>query len=91
MKGQGGVYKRGNTFWIHYSLNGTVFCESAGTDDDQKARRFLRHRLDQLGVARQGKGVFIEPKKQKSQSTNCWVSWNAICESGENNKAPAWK
>jgi integrase len=65
MRGSGGIYKRGNTFWVHYSLNGKVFRESAQTDDEVKARRFLRHRLDQTGAARQRAKPFIPPKAQK--------------------------
>src|SRR6266581_2764535 len=66
MRGSGGIYKRGNVLWIHYNLAGKTFRESAQTDDDQKARRFLRHRLDQTGAARQGAKAFIPPKAQKA-------------------------
>jgi integrase len=66
MRGSGGTYLRGSTWWIHYNLNGKTFRESARTDDEPKARRFLRHRLDQTGAARQGVKPFIPPKAQKT-------------------------
>lgn len=65
LKGQGGIYKRGAVLWIHYSLRGKVFRESTGTDDPVKARRFLKHRLDQVGTARQGAKQFIGPQQEK--------------------------
>jgi integrase len=65
LKGTGGIYTRGNVLWIHYSLRGKVFRESTDTNDPVKARRFLKHRLDQVGTARQGAKQFIGPQQEK--------------------------
>jgi integrase len=65
LKGQGGIYQRGQVWWIHYSLRKRIFRESAQTDDPVKARRFLKHRLEQVGAAKQGGKQFLGPQQEK--------------------------
>ena len=40
----GSLYKRGNSWWIKYYVNGRPTQESAGTMKETEARRFLKGR-----------------------------------------------
>jgi hypothetical protein len=60
-----GIYERRGVLWIHYSLRGKVFRESAHTDDPQKAVRLRKFRLNQVGADRIGAKPFIPPASQK--------------------------
>jgi len=46
--GEGNVYLRGKTYWIHYSAAGRTYRESCKTDNEAKARKFLRTRLNKI-------------------------------------------
>jgi hypothetical protein len=60
MRGDGGIYSRGNVLWIFYSFRGQIFRESAHTSDEKVARKLLKARLKQ--VERPG---FVGPKEDK--------------------------
>jgi integrase len=60
MRGDGGIYPRGNVLWIFYSFRGQIFRESAHTSDEKVARKLLKARLKQ--VERPG---FVGPKEDK--------------------------
>jgi integrase len=60
MRGDGGIYPRGNVLWIFYSFRGQIFRESAHTNDEKVARKLLKARLKQ--VERPG---FVGPKEDK--------------------------
>lgn len=57
-RGQGGLYKRGDFYWITYSVSGNRHREPTGTTDKKEALDFLARRKGQ--VARDG---FIAPSK----------------------------
>lgn len=46
--GSGSIFLRGKTWWIGYSVNGTLHRESAKTDVKQKAQNLLKDRLSGL-------------------------------------------
>lgn len=58
--GSGSVFLRGNTWWIKYHRAGKPYRESAHTDSQAKAEKFLRFRLAQIAQAK-----FTEPKLQR--------------------------
>lgn len=60
MRGDGGIYPKGNVLWIFYSFRGQIFRESAHTSDEKVARKLLKARLKQ--VERPG---FVGPKEEK--------------------------
>jgi integrase len=60
-----GVFKRGSTYWIHYSLRGQVFRESAHTDRPEVAIRLRKQRLKEIAADQIGAKVFIPPKATK--------------------------
>ena len=60
MRGDGGIYPRGNVLWIFYSFRGQIFRESAHTSDEKVARKLLKARLKQ--VERPG---FVGSKEDK--------------------------
>jgi hypothetical protein len=66
MRKQGGVYLRGDTFWIRYSHKGVKIRESAETADQAVATRKLKSRLDDLAVYRKGFQKFTTPDMRKS-------------------------
>lgn len=53
-RGDGQVYKRGETFWIDYFHRGRRYRESAHTDNERKARKLLRERLTDFGRGKTG-------------------------------------
>jgi integrase len=48
-RGDGQVYKRGETYWIDYFHRGRRYRESVHTDNERTARKLLRERLTDLG------------------------------------------
>lgn len=44
----GGVYKRGDTWWIHYRVDGERYFESADTGDERAARSLLAQRRREI-------------------------------------------
>src|SRR5580658_8716489 len=52
-RGSGGIYLRGTTWWVRYYLHGHEFRESAETDSETVARKFLTKRIRESG--RRGK------------------------------------
>ncbi|OFW10097.1 MAG: hypothetical protein A3G20_06285 [Acidobacteria bacterium RIFCSPLOWO2_12_FULL_59_11] len=60
LKGFGSLYKRGNLWWIGYSVNGRWFRESSGSESDTVALNLLKKRWKEVG-----KGRFIGPSEDK--------------------------
>src|ERR1700719_4488081 len=60
-----GIYKRGNVFWIHYSLRGRTFRESAKTGDEGKAKNIRNRRLREVGADQIGAKPFLGPQQEK--------------------------
>ena len=58
MRGQGYVFKRGQTYWASFYLNGKEQRESTHETDPKKAERFLKDRLDAAGAGRRGSEAF---------------------------------
>jgi integrase len=52
MLGTGGIYKRGSTFWIHYSHRGELFRESSNSTEEKDAVRLLKRRLGEASRGR---------------------------------------
>ncbi len=48
--GEGGVYLRGSTYWLRFSVNGREHRESSGSDDRKVATRTLRKRLSEVAA-----------------------------------------
>jgi integrase len=77
--GTGGVFKRRDTFWVHYSIRGRVFRESAHTTSRDEALAFLAQRRCEQGsdptptngdtVADLCGRVIARYKKKKRKST----------------------
>ena len=59
-RGMGCVYKRGQIFWIKYSLRGHPYLESSHSDREADAKRLLKKRLGEIVDGR-----FIGPKADK--------------------------
>jgi integrase len=49
MKGLGGIYLRGSTYWIAYNYRGVRYRESAHSDSEAVARKLLKKRLGEIG------------------------------------------
>jgi len=58
-RGFGGIYRRGNTWWIRYSHRGQEYRESANTDNAATARKRLKQRIQEMGRP----GHFIGPRR----------------------------
>jgi integrase len=67
MRGDGRVFKRkgSEVFWIAYYHRGKEIRESSGTTDPEKARRFLRHRLREIGADQLGLRRFVGPAQDR--------------------------
>lgn len=62
-RGQGWLYARKDSpcLWCGYHLRGREIRESTGETSEQKARQYLRRRLDEIGADRVGAKVFAGP------------------------------
>ena len=58
-RGLGGTYKRGGTWWVHYSIRGVIHRESARSSEQKDAIKLLKKRI---GDAANGK--VIGPKSE---------------------------
>src|SRR5262245_34172713 len=58
--GEGGVYLRGNVWWIKYRVNGKPVYESSGSEKESDARRLLKKRFGQIALGR-----FIGPDAER--------------------------
>jgi len=67
MRGDGRIYQRPGSpfFWCAYYLDGKQYRESTEETDEQKARKFLRNKLKEVGAAQIGKGAFIGPQQRR--------------------------
>lgn len=91
--GTGGVYKRRDTFWVHYSISGRVVRESAHTAVRAEALAFLAQRRSEQGPTPTATGgatvadlcglviARYEKKKRKSTATALGhkKAWLAAC------------
>ncbi len=48
MRGDGRVFKRGEKWWISFYVDGREQRESAKTNDEEKARKYLRAKLKEV-------------------------------------------
>jgi integrase len=55
-RGTGGVFQRGKTWWLYYSINGRQHRESANSPRRAVAEQLLRTRLEEAG-----RGGFVSP------------------------------
>ena len=60
MRGDGRVYKRGETWWLQYSVGGKVIRESSKTSDVEKAKKRLA-----LRIKASASPDFVEPKARR--------------------------
>ena len=66
-RGDGRIFSRkGSAFlWIAYYCRGKEHRESTGTSDPEKARKFLKRRLRQVGADKERMGKFIGPQQER--------------------------
>jgi integrase len=77
MRGQGRIFQRNGSsaLWCAYYLRGKEFRESTGTADQDKAEKFLKRRLREVGADVIGAKQFVGP-----QSDRINVSCGVIAE-----------
>jgi integrase len=63
-RGLGGIYLRGKTYWIHFSVRGRVVRRSAETDDKEVALRVLNARRIQHGLSVPQQAVTFETLRE---------------------------
>ena len=61
MKGTGGLYLRGCTWWIRFSHRGQEFRESSESESETVARKLLKARIKETGR----RGKFLGPAEEK--------------------------
>ena len=49
-RGEGSLYRRGATWWVCVYANGKQIRESTQTGDEEKAKKYLRHKLKEVGA-----------------------------------------
>jgi integrase len=64
MRSEGAIYLRGEIYWCRYSLRGRQYRESTDHTDPEKARKFLRNRLKEVGADELGLATFIQPRSR---------------------------
>jgi len=67
MRGEGRVFQRkgSSVYWCAYYLRGKEFRESTGTTDHDKAEKFLRRRLREVGADVIGAKQFVGPQGER--------------------------
>jgi integrase len=60
MRGQGRIFRRGETWWIAYSRSGQEFRESSASAREADAKRLLRQRLGEIHAGR-----FVGPVQER--------------------------
>ena len=77
MRGEGRIFQRNGSsvLWCAYYLRGKEFRESTGTADQDKAEKFLKRRLREVGADVIGAKPFVGP-----QSDRINVSCGVIAE-----------
>ena len=67
MRGQGRIFQRkgGSVYWCAYYLRGKEFRESTGTADRDKAEKFLKRRLREVGADVIGAKPFMGPQAER--------------------------
>jgi integrase len=66
-RGDGRIFRRKETslWWCAYYLRGREYRESTGETDEQKAERFLKRRLKEVGADQIGARAFIGPRQER--------------------------
>jgi integrase len=62
MAKDGGIYKRGNVYWIKYYRGGKPYYESTTSDKESEAKQLLRKRLGQIS---EGRFFGLRPERVK--------------------------
>ncbi len=67
MRGDGRIYSRAGTavLWCEYSLRGERYRESTGHVDPEKAKKYLRDRLREVGADLIGARPFVGPAAER--------------------------
>lgn len=67
MRGEGRIYKQKGSsfFWCAYYLRGKQYRESTGTTDEDKAAKYLKRRLKEVGADQIGLKQFIGPQAER--------------------------
>ena len=66
-RGEGRIFSRNGSshLWCAYYLRGKEYRESTGTADLDKAAKFLKHRLKEVGADQIGKATFVGPQQER--------------------------
>jgi len=74
MRGDGTIYSREGTtiLWCKYYLRGKAFREPTGHSDHEKAKKFLRDRLREVGADLIGARPFVGPAAERIK-VSCYV------------------
>jgi integrase len=68
-RGEGSLYLRGSTFWICVYANGKQVRESTQTGDEERAKKYLRHKLKEVGALElAGKALITSRDRRKTVS-----------------------
>lgn len=67
MRGDGRIFQRKDTLhlWCAYFLRGKEFRESTGETDPQRAQKFLKRRLKEVGADQIGARQFVGPQQER--------------------------
>jgi hypothetical protein len=66
-RGDGRIFTRKGSshLWCAYYLRGKEYRESTETADPDKAAKFLKHRLKEVGADQVGKASFVGPQQER--------------------------
>ena len=76
-RGDGRTFRRKETalWWCAYYLRGKEYRESTGETDEQKAKKFLKRRLKEVGADQIGARPFVGPAAERIE-VSCDVTTN---------------
>ncbi len=89
-RGDGRIFTRtGSAFlWCAYYLRGKEYRESTGTADPDKAAKYLKRRLKEVGADQIGKAVFVGPQQERMKVSKLLEALEEDCKL--RGKASSW-
>jgi integrase len=65
MRGEGRIFLRGRVYWVAFYLRGVEQRESADTEDEQEARKYLKRRIREVGADLIGARKFTPARSRR--------------------------
>jgi integrase len=98
--GQGHIFRRGETYWLEYTVDGTRFRQTLGTRDGDEAQRKANHILEPHRAGTEADRLAVIAQRIKTAKTkargagavalaDAWATWEALDTETRRDPGPA--